>query len=332
MLQAERLEKLVKEVANNNFVLLRQDMSVATAIETIRSRGTDDSYIYFYVADSDGKLSGVLPTRRLLAMTPETSIAEIMIRNVVAIPETATLLDACEVFVLHKFFAFPVVDAERRVVGTVDIGLFTDEVLDDDAKFTGDNDIFETIGFTIRNVRGTSPLEAFRYRFPWLSATIASGVACAFLTGFFQETLEKAIVLAFFLTLALGLGESVGIQAMTLTLHELHKGPPTLRKFLKGLLHELRVAILLGLASGTVVGTVVWLWRGNIYHAASIGISILLSLSIACVIGRSVPTTIHAMRLDPKIASGPITLALADLFTILFYFTIANILFAAFGL
>ena len=37
-----------------------------------------------------------------------------------AIPATATVLEACEFFVLYKFFAFPVVDAERRVVGVVE--------------------------------------------------------------------------------------------------------------------------------------------------------------------------------------------------------------------
>ena len=53
-----------------------------------------------------------------------------MIRRVVALPETATLLDACELFVLYKFFAFPVIDAERKVVGVIDVSIFTEEVMD----------------------------------------------------------------------------------------------------------------------------------------------------------------------------------------------------------
>lgn len=35
--------------------------------------------------------------------------------------------------------------------------------------------LFESIGFRISQVRDASPWQAFRYRFPWLLATIASG-------------------------------------------------------------------------------------------------------------------------------------------------------------
>jgi magnesium transporter len=35
---------------------------------------------------------------------------------------------------------------------------------------------------------------------------------------------------------------------------------------------------------------------------------------------------LHAAKADPKIAAGPIVLALTDLATLLFYFTIAGIL------
>ena len=57
-----------------------------------------------------------------------------MVRRVVAIPATATVLDACEFFVLYKFFAFPVVDAERRVIGVVDVSLFAEEMLEADER------------------------------------------------------------------------------------------------------------------------------------------------------------------------------------------------------
>ena len=36
------------------------------------------------------------------------------------------------------------------------------------------------------------------------------------------------------------------------------------------------------------------------------------------------PALLHALRLDPKIASGPVTLAVADVLTLLFYFSLAS--------
>ena len=57
-----------------------------------------------------------------------------------------------------------------------------------------------------------------------------------------------------------------------------------------------------------------------------IGSGILLSLLAACAFGLSVPALLHALRLDPKIAAGPITLALTDISTLLFYFTLAALM------
>jgi len=84
--------------------------------------------------------------------------------------------------------------------------------------------------------------------------------------------------------------------------------------------------VLLGASCGGIVAILVALWRQEPAPALVIGASILLSLCSACLVGLSVPTLLHALRLDPKIAAGPVTLALADIFTLLFYFVLASIL------
>src|SRR5438270_12979074 len=89
----------------SEFPLLQTGMSVAEALEKIRREGASERIIYFYVVDAESKLAGVLPTRRLLTAAVETSVAEIMVPRVIALPASATVLDACEFFVLYKFFA-----------------------------------------------------------------------------------------------------------------------------------------------------------------------------------------------------------------------------------
>src|SRR5213593_2536868 len=109
---------------------LRADFTIQGALEAIRQRGIGEKIVYFYVVDADDRLVGVLPTRRLLTAPPEQRLSEVMLGRVIAIPQTATVLEACELFVLHKFLAFPVVDEQRRIVGVVDVSLFADEVFD----------------------------------------------------------------------------------------------------------------------------------------------------------------------------------------------------------
>ena len=115
--------------ARKDLPLLRVGMTVEEALAQIRREGVGERVIYFYAVDEEMRLAGVLPTL-LLTASLETRLEEIMIRRVVALPATATVLEACEFFVLYKFFAFPVVDAERRVLGVVDVGLFRQEVLE----------------------------------------------------------------------------------------------------------------------------------------------------------------------------------------------------------
>src|SRR2546430_11288932 len=121
---------LIVDHARKDFPLLDANMSVADALDRIRREGVGERVIYFFAIDSEKRLVGVLPTRRLLTAALETRLEEIMVRRVVAIPATATVLEACEFFVLYKFFAFPVVDERRRVVGVVDVSLFAEEMLD----------------------------------------------------------------------------------------------------------------------------------------------------------------------------------------------------------
>lgn len=323
--QSPRLEQSVSSLARRDFITLRRDLTIAQALQSVREKGVGEKIIYFYVVDEEDRLAGVLPTRRLLIAPLDQRLSEIMVPRVVSIPHSATVLEACEAFILYKFLAFPVVDDGRRIVGVVDVGLFTEEVLDYAQREQTDA-AFEAIGLHMEQVRQASPVLAFRFRIPWLLATITSGMICAVLAGAFEATLAESIVLAFFLTLVLGLGESVATQSLTVTIQTLRGSRPTLAWFKQALRREFLTGAMLAATCASLVGVLAWLWRGQVLPALVIGGGIFLSISAACLVGLSVPALLHAVRLDPKIAAGPISLALADILTLLFYFTLATVI------
>jgi magnesium transporter len=314
----------VTSLARKDSPLLRQSMTIQQALDAIRTQGVGEKIIYFYAIDEEGRLKGVVPTRRLLTAPLNTTVADIMAPSVVAIPAQATILEACEYFVLHRFLAFPVVDADQHVVGVVDVGQFTNEVFDIAEREEADT-VFESLGFHVAELRGASAFKAWGLRFPWLLATIFSGTCCALLSGAFEATLAQSLVIAFFLALVLGLGESVAMQSMTVTIQTLKAAKPTFAWFRQALRRELFTALLLGLACGTVVATIVYVWRGDALAAGVIGCSILCALVLACVWGLGVPWLLHMLKWDPKIAAGPVALAMADLSTLLVYFTLATV-------
>ena len=59
--------------------------------------------------------------------------------------------------------------------------------------------------------------------------------------------------------------------------------------------------------------------------ALAIGGSIGLSLVTACLFGLSIPSLLHSLKLDPKIAAGPVTLAITDFVALTLYFGIASL-------
>ena len=314
------------DYARQDFPLLQAGASAEKALETIRREGVGERVIYFYAVDERMRLVGVVPTRRLLTAAPATPLREIMVPRVIALPATATVLEACEFFVLYKFLAFPVVDAERRIIGVVDADVFMESVLETQETKGEDvarADFFEILGFHLAQVRDASPWRMFRYRFPWLLATVASGTICALLAGAFEVTLARSLVIAFFLTMVLGLNESVSMQSMSVTIQALRSARVTRLWFATAFRREIVTALLLAVACGVLVSAIVWFWRDEIRAALVIGGSIAVSLVTACLFGLGVPSLLHWWKLDPKISAGPVTLALADFFALLFYFTSA---------
>ena len=155
MVPQEDLQRPVLEFCSTDFSVLDENLTAGEAIESLRARGLRDQIVYFYVTDAEGKLAGVLPAKRLLTDPVDTPIASAMIRRVVTIPAKATLLDACEFFVLHNFLAFPVVDAGGKLVGVLDVRVFTGEVLDL-AEREQMKDLFQSLGFRVSALRSAS--------------------------------------------------------------------------------------------------------------------------------------------------------------------------------
>jgi len=321
----DHLHQPVITVARKDFATLPEGLSVQQALDEIRSHGIGEEIVYFYVVDGEGCLTGVVPTRRLLTAPLNQRLSEVMIRQVVTIPQHAKIVDALEFFVIHKFLAFPVVDHKRHIVGVVDVNLFTEEVFDLTERERME-EVFEFIGFQISQVRDASPVRAFRFRIMWLLATIASGTVCALLASAYQGTLAKTLILAFFLTLVLGLGESVSTQTMTVTIQALRSASLSLRWYIRALRREAYTALLLGSACGLAVGLIVWFWHWAGLAAIAIGASITLVIMVACLLGLSIPSLLHSLKLDLKIAAGPMTLAMADIFTIIIYLSLAAVL------
>lgn len=296
--------------------------TIATALDRARQLPATQIILYCYVVDGDDRLVGVVPIRRLLTTAPEARIDSIMIHDVVAIPSWATVLVAAEYFVNRRYLAFPVVEPGGRLVGVVDVSLFTDDVLAlARQSFDG---IFQLIG--VHATEGRTPWSSFKDRFPWLLCNVVGGLMCAVLASHYELLLDHLVVLALFIPVVLTLAEAVSIQSLTLTLQNLSDGPLNWRLVARGVGQEIVTAVMLGAGCGTIVGLAALVWKGAIGVGLVLALAITVAMITACLLGVLMPTALRALKADPKIAAGPIVLALTDLATLLFYFNLAGML------
>jgi magnesium transporter len=319
-LSAAQLHEPIMPLVKPAPVVLQPELTIAEALDRIRAAGNASSNHYFYVTDEHDKLIGVMPARRIVGAPPEHTVRECMEDNVVAIPDWATVLIASEYFATRRLLAFPIVDDAGRLKGVVDVDLFTDEVIDL-AQQTYD-DIFQLIG--VHGTAQTSTWLAFRDRFPWLLCNIVGGLLAAFIASRFEHLLQEVIVLSLFIPIVLALGESVSMQALTLTLQAMADGPIVWSRLFGALWKEFKTATLLGSGCGLVVGLVVFLWRRQGMVASMIFVAISVSMIIACLLGVAIPAVLRALKADPGIAAGPVVLASADVVTLLLYFGLGS--------
>jgi len=304
------------------FAQLNIDQTIGDALAAIRTNPPSSRVTYFYVVDDEGRIRGVVPVRRLLLSPLDKRVEEIMVRQVITLSKNATVLDACDFFILHRLLAFPVVDKDRRIIGIVDVELYTDELVDLD-RTERHNDLFQLIGVHLAEAQQSSVV-AFRRRFPWLLANVAGGILAAFLSGIFQAELEKTVALAIFIPVVLALSESVSIQSVSLAIQLLHGRRPTMQAILGKLRSEAMTGLFLGLASATAVGFVAILWLGRVRVVVALLGAILGGVTCAAVIGMSIPNLLRFFQREPRVAAGPIALASTDIVTLLVYFGLAR--------
>jgi magnesium transporter len=323
------LGDLVSQHMRTDIVRLRSGQTVGEALAELRQQPPPGRIIYFYVVDNENRLQGVVPTRRLLLSPLDAAVADVMIRNVIALPADATVLDACDLFILHRFLALPVVDAERKLIGGVDVELYTDELSEAAHQEGRADDLFQLIGVHVAQARAASPYESYRTRILWLACNLVGGLIAAFLAGIYKAELEKAVALALFLPVVLALAESVSIQSVSLALEMLRGTTPSWRALGRRLWSEVQTGGMLGVSSGAVVCFVAWVWLRQPAVALSLLGGVGIGVTASALLGMSMATGLRLLRRDPSVAAGPIALAAADVVTLLVYFNIARILLSS---
>ncbi len=311
------------------YIFLRKDMTVEEAIDVIRRTGLDSETIYTcYVIEPDRTLIGVITVRELLLNSNNSSIADIMNTNIIYVETKTDKEDVAKLFDKYDFLAFPVVDAEKRLVGiiTVDdaIDVIRDEATEDFSKMAAVMPIEESYF-------KASVFKHARNRILWLIILMISAtITGAIITGY-EETFSAIPLLIACLPMLMDTGGNCGSQTSTMIIRGMAVDEMKPRDFLKVWWKEIRIALIVGIALAAVNFLRVLL----LYHSSANKIQLAITTSSALMftvclaqsLGCMLPMLAKACKLDPAIMASPLITTIVDALSVTVFFAIAVLVF-----
>lgn len=305
------------------YVDLREDMTVADAIERIRKKGVDSETINIcYVVTRQKVLVGTVALRYLLIMKPDEIIGDIMNTNVISINTMTDQEEAARVFQKYGFTAMPVVDNESRMVGIITIDDVVD-ILEEEA--TEDIEKMAAIVPSDKPYPKVGIFETYRSRIPWLLFLMISATFTgAIITGF-EDALSAFVVLTAYIPMLMDTGGNAGSQASVSIIRGLSLKEIEFEDIFKIIWKEIRVAVLCGLTlAGANFVKLIFLDRLSITVAAVICLTLLIVVLIAKMVGCCLPMLASKLGFDPAVMASPFITTIVDALSLLVYFNIAT--------
>lgn len=311
------------------YIFLRKDMTVEQAIEVIRRTGLDSETIYTcYVIEPDRTLIGVITVRELLLSANGCLISDIMNTNIIYAETKTDKEDVAKLFDKYDFLAFPVVDAEKRLVGiiTVDdaIDVIRDEATEDFSKMAAVVPIEESYF-------KASVFKHARNRILWLIILMVSAtITGAIITGY-QETFAAVPMLIACLPMLMDTGGNCGAQTSTMVIRGMAVDEMRPRDFLKVWWKEIRIALLVGASLAVINVLRMLIIYGMTHETFQLSITsssaLMFTACLAQTLGCMLPMLAKACKLDPAIMASPLITTIVDALSVTVFFAIAVMVF-----
>ncbi len=294
------------------FLAYPQAFTVTDVVDDLRTHA--DEYReynvqYAYVTSQNFRLVGVLQLRDLLLARKRQPISELMRRDPLTVSDLADLDELRDFFDRHPFYGVPVTDEQHAIIGVVRRAAVEEALAD-----RSDSNYLKSQGIVGgEELRSMPLLLRSRRRLSWLSVNILLNVLAASVIAFYQETLAAVIALAVFLPIISDMSGCSGNQAAAVSMRELALGLVRPTEMLYVLGKEVLLGMVNGIALGTLIAAVAWLWKGNPYLGLVVGGALALNTTIAVSIGGCIPLVLKRMGKDPALASGPILTTVTDM-------------------
>ncbi|MDY0074633.1 MAG: magnesium transporter [Acholeplasmataceae bacterium] len=339
--QEELLEKLgedseVKELIQyeddetgsamtNLYVVVSPHMDVKQATKKVIQEADEvESINTIFVADENNIYLGAISLKDLLkAKTPLD--VEALIEDYPVSIDTDPISKTIQAIRNYAIYEMPVINEHRELIGMITL----DDALDIYQEEAQED--FEKLAALPETEEDMSPLRTAIHRLPWLLVLLVISIPIALVTRQFEHVLVAVAILIVFQPLILDSAGNVATQTLAVTLQMLSTHE-------KGLFKNALRELLTGVINGLVIGLIAFIMT-NIFALINpslasnplliglvVGLSLWLTVIISPIIAFIIPMTLHVIKLDPAVASGPFITTIIDVSALFIYFGLAKLM------
>ena len=307
-------------IMNPEFIWLKPSMTVSAALAEVRLHRDKAETIYVLpVSDDAMRLLGTVELEDLVLAEPKQHIEKLIRQPQYSVSAwddqetTARLIQSADLV------AVPVVEKDNRLVGLVTVDDAMDVLQSEESEDMARAGATEPIG---RAYFSVSLIRLVRSRIVWLSLLALAATLTVNVLSAFETTLERAVSLALFIPLLIGIGGNTGAQSATTIVRAMATEEIDTSDLLRVLLREGLVGLILGALLGAIAFLVVSAIFGRDI-ALIVALTLVMICTLAAIVGSSMPLFARILGVDPAVVSAPVVTTVVDATGLLVYFLIA---------
>ena len=334
-------EDLIGSYMSDNYIEIPYNSTIKSAMsKMIASAGEHDNIYILYVVDEKNKLKGAIDLKDLITSRKDDVFEDLIMTSYPSFYDDEVMSDCLEKIHDYSETSFPVISRDGELLGvlTLDslIEATVDEFEEDYAKLGGlteEEDIDESVFVSIKK------------RIPWLIVLLFLGLLVSSVVGAFEAVIAMVPVIVFFQSMILGMAGNVGTQSLAVTIRNISNDSfdSDKKKQRKSIFKELKIGFSNGLLMGIISFIFVLLYlvitkkeinigagyvfKDSLLVSGSIGVSMLVAITLASIIGTIFPIILSKLKIDPAVASGPFITTMNDIVAVLVYYGLTYLLF-----
>ena len=317
-----------------DFVSVREKMTVAQAIDKIRSQQLPPGLHHLLAVDAQRRFVGVVSLRTLLIARPDDRIEDVMSRAVHAVRTTMDREEVASQFDRYDYYMLAVVDDDDRLLGIVTV----DDIIDI-IRAEQTEDVQKTVGAGRGEAVYSTLQQKLKGRFPWLFVNLFTTGIAALIVLQFEGLIDQLAILAVLMPVIAAQAGNAGHQSLAVTLRGIVLDEVRRERVWPLIFREALVGLLTGLVLGLFLCAALALaGSSEMIPDASwkLGLVVALSMAISTccgtLAGASIPLLMRRFGIDPATASAIFLIMVTDAVAFATFLGAANISAAWLGI